>query len=205
MSVDHLYCQWMENIPLFPLLLLFSRSPVGLVYLLFWLPGVNVEWREVTAPVCVCVCVCKRWRESQKGKRWEMECVWALACWECQLSMSLSPPLHPSFYLSLTNPSLLSVHGNYTIKTLQPKRIIATWVLRRDWEGEWVKLCVRERVFSRLWYLCAVESASRCIILYSWGSPPHCESHFGQRSKNMFAVLRGQGQSIEDTCTHSQF
>lgn len=58
MSVDHLYCQWMENIPLFPLLLLFSRSPVGLVYLLFWLPGVNVEWREVTAPVCVCVYVC---------------------------------------------------------------------------------------------------------------------------------------------------
>jgi len=57
MSVDHLYCQWMENIPLFPLLLLFSRSPIELVYLLFWLPGENVEWREVTAPVCVCVCV----------------------------------------------------------------------------------------------------------------------------------------------------
>lgn len=115
--------------------------------------------------VCVCVCgMCEQWREPQKGKRWEMECVWALACWECQLSMSLSPPLHPSFYLSLTNPSLLSVHGNYTIKTLQPKRIIATWVLRRDWEGEWVKLCVRERVFSRLW-IC-VRMRARVGALY---------------------------------------
>lgn len=166
MSVDHLYCQWMEKISLsFPSYCCFlslSRSPVGLVYLLFWLPGERMCNGERLPHLCVGVCVW--WREWQKGKRGEMECVWALACWECQLSMSLSPPLHPSFYLSLSNPSLLSVHGNYTIKTLQPKRIIATWVLRRDWEAEWVKnVCV----FSHLWDL----SASRCIILYSWASP----------------------------------
>lgn len=70
MSVDHLYCQWMENIPLFPLLLLFSRSPVELVYLLFWLPGENVEWREVTAPVCVCAD--EESDKKENGGRWSV-------------------------------------------------------------------------------------------------------------------------------------
>lgn len=169
MSTDHLYCQRMENIP-FSLLLLFSISPIGLGYLLFWLPGERMWNGERGYRTCVCVRAMKRVTKRKKG---EMECIWALACWECRLSMSLSLPLYPSFCLSLTNPSLLSVHGNYTIKTLQPKRIIATWVLQRDWEREWVKMCVCASTFS---HVCGIRVWMKVLVaaLYCIPEVLHC-------------------------------
>lgn len=192
MSTDHHCCQRVENIYIFCL------SHWAGVF------AVVSAWREcgmervVTAPVCVCVWAMKR--VTKRGRWRSISMPWVSA-----LNVPLSPSL--SLILSLTHQSLSPqcpwqlYHQNTPAKEDNCNLSTAERLRARVREN----VCVGDHVFSCLWYSCVDESVSRCIILYSWGSPLRGESHLGQRSKNLFAVLRGQGQSMEDTCTRSLF
>lgn len=86
---------------------------------------------EVIAPVSeVCVCF-REMDEETKTKQGGGLCfgISMLRVSALDVPLSPSPSLsHPSFslFLSCLSLSLVSVHSNYAIKTLQPKRIIAS-------------------------------------------------------------------------------
>lgn len=191
------------KISLFPSYCCFLSLPLGWGICCFGcLERERGTEREVTAPVCVC----ESDEESDKKEKGGDGVYLGISMLRVSaLNVPLSPSL--SLILSLTHQSLSPqcpwqlYHQNTPAKEDNCNLSTAERLRARVSEN----VCVREHVFSCLWYPCVDESVSRCIILYSWGSPLRGESHSGQRSKNLFAVLSGQGQSIEDTCTRSPF
>lgn len=102
MSVDHLYCQWMENIPLFSLLLLFSLSfSLSRRACVF---AVLAAWREcgMGRGYRTCVCVMKRVTKMKPGG--DGVCLGISMLRVSALDVPLSPS--PSLILSLTHQSL---------------------------------------------------------------------------------------------------
>lgn len=98
MSVDHLYCQWMENIPLFSLLLLFSLSfSLSRRACVF---AVLAAWREcgMGRGYRTCVCVMKRVTKMKPGGD-------GVCLGISMLRVSALSP-SPSLSLSLTHQSL---------------------------------------------------------------------------------------------------
>ncbi len=117
--------------------------------------------------VCVCVCVCEMKRVTKRKTGGDGVCLGISMLRVSALDVPLSPS--PSLILSLTHQSLSPqcpwqlYHQNTPAK--EDNCNLSTAERLRGRVSEIV--CACERVFSRLWDLCAVESASRCITLYS--------------------------------------